>query len=153
MTEKQVRNVKEFKLPTIGNMRLKCGTNNRKNPKVIYVEGKMWIKPLREFDYEEGIENVRKTMHRRLKQTLFNSHHFDRKYIFDFSFNTGTMRCNVGKFMLFQIFLKQNETEMAEVNRIKERVEEEILPLMYDLVDDFNNNGFELTIHKRSVTP
>ena len=148
--EKIERNVKEFKLSSVDNIRLKCGTNNRKEPKVIYLNGKMWVKPLDEFDYDAAINNIRHKVNKRLKSMLYNAQCFDNKYIFDFNLNTGTMKKNIGKFMIFQIFVKQQQDNMVDVNGIKERVSEYVVPLIYDMASDFHDEGFDLLEHKNS---
>ena len=148
--EKIERNVKEFKLLSVDNIRLKCGTNNRKEPKVIYLSGKMWVKPLGEFDYSGAISNIRHKVNKRLKSMLYKTPCFDNRYILDFELNTGTMKKNTGKFMQFQMFVRQNDNNVVGVNSIKDRVAEYVVPLIYDMVEDFHDEGFELLEHKNS---
>ncbi len=143
-----IRKGGELKMGTIDGVAIKCGSTNRKEPDVIYMVGKTWVKPNIECNFESSIALVRRNMERRIKIALNTFDDFENKYIFDFSLTPLNMEVGKPKFMQFQIFLRQNKRKMREFRKIKDILNETMTPIVRAMINDFNDNDFDLTIHK-----
>lgn len=53
---------KEYKLDVCNHMIVKYGSVNKDNPQVIYVNGKCWVSPKHQMDYEYVISRIEKEM-------------------------------------------------------------------------------------------
>ena len=133
---------------TIDGVTIKCGSTNRNEPDVIYMTGKTWVKPNVECNFASSIASVRRNMERRIKTALNTFDDFEKKYIFDFSLTPLNMQVGKPKFMQFHIFLRQNRKKMKEFRKIKDVLNETMTPIVRAMINDFNDNEFDLTIHK-----
>ena len=50
--------VKEIKLNVSDKVTLKYGTMNRENPKVVYINGRTWITPMYEGNYDDAMSFI-----------------------------------------------------------------------------------------------
>ena len=138
------RNKKEYKMTSVNGVSLKYGSTNRTNPQVLYVTGKAWVKPTREMDYSDSLSRVKKRMERRILERLRLVDSLETKYIFDFDISPLNMKAGRPKFMTFNIFLKQKKENMRPLKGAGKLIDSTIVPLIDQMVEDFNENDFVL---------
>ena len=74
---------------------------------------------------------------------------FDKKHILDFNLSTATMAVGKKSFLSFDIFLKQNEE--YSLKEIKTMIEDDVTSVVYNLEEQFSNNGFILFSKKNDA--
>ena len=87
-------------------------------------------------------------MENRILNTLRKLDSLDSKFIFDFSLTPLNMRVGRAKFMTFNIFLRQKEDNVRKLKNISKTIDIAILPLIDEMVNDFEENCFELNLKK-----
>ena len=100
---------KEYQLKNAEKIRVKIGTTNRNEPKVIYIHGRSWVSPKYEDNYAKIVDEISKSFKHRLRTMIMEDYLFDKKHILDFNLSTATMAVGKKSFLSFDIFLKQNE--------------------------------------------
>ena len=138
----------EIKLETTNNISLKCATCDRTNPRVLYISGKTWVKPIMKTNYSDSLSRIKNRMENRILNTLRKLDSLDSKFIFDFSLTPLNMRVGRAKFMTFNIFLRQKEDNVRKLKNISKTIDIAILPLIDEMVNDFEENCFELNLKK-----
>lgn len=138
----------EIKLETTNNISLKCAVADRTNPRVLYISGKTWVKPIMKTNYSDSLSRIKNRMENRILNTLRKLDSLDSKFIFDFSLTPLNMRVGRAKFMTFNIFLRQKEDNVRKLKNISKTIDMTILPLIDEMVNDFEENCFELNLKK-----
>ena len=138
----------EIKLETTNNISLKCATCDGTNPRVLYISGKTWVKPIMKTNYSDSLSRIKNRMENRILNTLRKLDSLDSKFIFDFSLTPLNMRVGRAKFMTFNIFLRQKEDNVRKLKNISKTIDIAILPLIDEMVNDFEENCFELNLKK-----
>ena len=141
-----LRLFKNFDLLSNNNMTVIYGTPNRIEPKVIYINGKLWIKPTKNMDYVNESNEVAKEFRKSIKKALIYNNVFDRLFMCDFDIKPIGFELNKSKFISFEITLKQSE--LISMNDIKSEIEKIFLPLFDELVENFNAYDFQVNKQK-----
>ena len=139
---------KEFKLDVCDSISLKYGSVNRDNPRVVYVSGKCWLKPLKTMEYGNVIENIKARFVDNIKSRFLNNENFDNKFIVDFDVNTDKMNHGEKKFMSFDFYLRQNEQSQKSLKELKPLFSRKMNVISRDLVEILNENDFQVTRKK-----
>lgn len=102
------KSVKEIKLNVSDSIVLKYGTMNRENPKVIYINGKTWLMPLYEGDYENVVNQAISIYKKDLKKRLLETDKFERNMLCEFDIRPEAMKVNKRSFYLLIYSLNKN---------------------------------------------
>lgn len=135
--------VKEIKLNVSDAIVLKYGTTNRENPKVIYINGKTWIKPLYDGDYEEAVNQAISTYKKEIKKRLLETNKFERNMLCEFDIRPEAMKFNKKKFLSFDIFVKQRGC--LDMKSLKDDLYECVGNASDIFVDNLIKNDFSIS--------
>lgn len=137
---------KEYQLEVSDKIRTKIGTTNRNEPKVVYVHGRAWVTPMQEDDYEKVIDRISKKFKYGVKKMIVEDYLFSTKYILDFNLSTTAMGVGKKSFLSFDLFLKQERD--IPLKELKAMIADDIRALLFNLEEEFTNNGFILFARK-----
>lgn len=138
---------KEYKLDVCNHVVVKYGSINKDNPQVVYVSGRCWVSPQMKMDYGNVICHIEKEMRKNIKLFLMDGINFDKKFILDFDINTDNFGIGDKKFLSFDFYLRQNETNKKSLKGLKNILNGKISTVVNSLVYLFKENDF--TIEKR----
>jgi hypothetical protein len=135
---------KEYGLDVCSHMLLKYGSVNKDNPQVVYISGRCWVSPTHKMDYEYVIGMIEKEMRKNIKLFLIDGDNFDNRFILDFDINTDKMSPNEKKFLSFDLYIRQNESNKKTLKELKEILNRRISTISNGLVYLFNENNFSV---------
>jgi hypothetical protein len=138
---------KEYKLDVCNHVIVKYGSVNKDNPQVIYVSGKCWVSPKHQMDYEYVISRIEKEMKKSIKLFLIDEINFTNRFILDFDINTDKFNIGNKKFLSFDFYLRQNDSDVKKLKDLKEMLSNKVSTVVNNLVYLFKENGF--TVEKR----
>lgn len=138
---------KEYKLDVCNHVIVKYGSVNKDNPQVIYVSGKCWVSPKHQMDYEYAISRIEKEMKKSIKLFLIDEINFTNRFILDFDINTDKFNIGDKKFLSFDFYLRQNDSDVKKLKDLKEMLSNKVSTVVNNLVYLFKENGF--TVEKR----
>lgn len=138
---------KEYKLDVCNHVIVKYGSVNKDNPQVIYVSGKCWVSPKHQMDYEYVISRIEKEMKKNIKLFLIDEINFTNRFILDFDINTDKFNIGDKKFLSFDFYLRQNDSDVKKLKDLKEMLSNKVSTVVNNLVYLFKENGF--TVEKR----
>ena len=139
---------KEYKLDVCNHIVVKYGSVNKDNPQVIYVSGRCWISPKIEMDYQSVIHDIEKEMRKNIKLFLMDGINFDKKFILDFDINTDNFSVGDKKFLSFDFYLRQNESNKKKLKDLRDIICGKISTVVNNLVYLFKENDFEIEKRK-----
>lgn len=137
------KSVKEIKLNVSDSIVLKYGTMNRETPKVIYINGKTWLMPLYEGDYEKVVNQAISIYKKDLKKRLLETDKFERNMLCEFDIRPEAMKVNKKKFLSFDIFIKQKHC--LEMKKLKDELSECVGNASDIFADSLTQNDFLLS--------
>ena len=138
---------KEYKLDVCNHVIVKYGSVNKDNPQVIYISGKCWVSPKHQMDYEYVISGIEKEMKKSIKLFLIDEINFTNRFILDFDINTDKFNIGDKKFLSFDFYLRQNDSDVKKLKDLKEMLSNKVSTVVNNLVYLFKENGF--TVEKR----
>ena len=138
---------KEYKLDVCNHVIVKYGSVNKDNPQVIYVSGKCWVSTKHQMDYEYIISRIEKEMKKSIKLFLIDEINFTNRFILDFDINTDKFNIGDKKFLSFDFYLRQNDSDVKKLKDLKEILSNKVSTVVNNLVYLFKENGF--TVEKR----
>ena len=138
---------KEYKLDVCNHVTVKYGSVNKDNPQVIYVSGKCWVSPKIQMDYGYVISRIEKEMKKSIKLFLIDEINFTNRFILDFDINTDKFNIGDKKFLSFDFYLRQNDSDVKKLKDLKEMLSNKVSTVVNNLVYLFKENGF--TVEKR----
>lgn len=133
---------KEYKLDICNHVIVKYGSVNKDNPQVIYVSGKCWVSPKHQMDYEYVISRIEKEMKKSIKLFLIDEINFTNRFILDFDINTDKFNIGDKKFLSFDFYLRQNDSDVKKLKDLKEMLSNKVSTVVNNLVYLFKENGF-----------
>lgn len=136
--------IKEYDINLNESIEIRYGSINHKLPLVIYVTCKAWVCPKNDGAYDVFTHQTFSKFKSKLKSIIFNSPHFENKFVCDFDLNTETMKVNKKNYLGLEFYIKQKDN-MLSLKQIKPMIEKSFKPLIDDLVQDFYDNTFILT--------
>lgn len=123
---------------------LKLGSIGEDAPKVLYLEGRAYLKPLFESDdYTKEVKKIRMSLSKMLNG-LTESKIFDQKKLYDFSTSVVNMECGKKSFFQFQYFFKQKSDKLIKVSDIVKMYKDDIDTMISNLGIVCAMNHFEL---------
>lgn len=138
---------KEYDINLNNNVRMKYGSINRLNPIVIYVNGKSWISPNFDGEYEELITKIFNSFKKELKTQVNSSPYFDNKIVCDFDLKTSSLKENKKNFLSFEFYIKQ-KPNIIQLKDMKILIKNTFKGAIDNLVDNLINNSFIMTKDK-----
>jgi hypothetical protein len=141
---------KEYKLDVCKHISLKYGTVNRNNPQVVYVSGKCWVSPQKTMNYQNVMLNIENNMRRNIKTFFIDNVNFDDRYILDFDINIDNLKPKDKKFLSFDFYLRQNESNKKDIGDLKELLNRKVSTIANNLVYMFKDNDFSIEKTKKS---
>lgn len=139
---------REIKLDFSDNMRVKFGTVDRLNPRIVYLSYRFWVEPIGESDYGEDFEIIKKNIRHLIRKTLSEDYLFSKKYIFDFLMNGDTLNEKKNKCVEFSIYLKQSSTDIVGFMDLLKVSKETVRKMVNGIEDEFVSNGFKVMIDR-----
>lgn len=148
---KEVRLNSEKKINS-KNFQLKIGTTNKKEPIVIYIEGKTFISPqILKDDYTKDISEIKHDFKISISNNLCQNKMFDKKFILDFQVAAKGILFNKKSFLSFQFLLKQNPQNILELKDLKQKAEPLIFNIINDLEKTILDHDFFISKTKRTI--
>ena len=138
---------KEYDININNYVRMKYGSINRLNPIVVYINGKSWISPTFDGDYEELIRKIFNSFKKELKSQVNSSPYFDNKIVCDFDLKTSSLKENKKNFLSFEFYIKQ-KTNVIQLKDMKLLIKNTFKGAIDKLVDNLINNSFIMTKDK-----
>lgn len=135
--------VKEIKLNVSNKVTLKYGTMNRENPKVVYINGRTWITPMYEGNYNDAMSYILNKYKKEFKSRLLATGKFERGMIFEFDINPCAMKYGHKKFLSFDIFAKQ--VDCVNLKDLNNELSECIGNVSDNFVECLENNDFSVS--------
>lgn len=139
---------KEYKLNINDVFRLKYGTMNRLEPRVVYVEGKCWVGNSEDGDFSDDIKYAMRRFKNSIKTNVLKVNAFDDFLLFDYDISSPIMEHNKKKQLSFSAYIRQRGT-LREAKKLKEEIENIFEPSMGLLEFILSNNGFDATKTKK----
>jgi hypothetical protein len=114
--------------------KLKIGTTQKIDPKVIYFEGRTFIKPLQEKEeYGYDILNIKRKFNKIIQRFIETNNLFSQKYILDIQVAKSGISMNKRSYLSFQCFLRQKDNNnILKLKDIKEKTENAIQNVLND---------------------
>lgn len=136
---------KEYPIEVNECIEVKYGSVDREKPLVVYVEGKSWICPNFNGNFEGEIDCVMSNFKKKLRSIIKNDKVFENNFVFDFDVKTASLRENKKSFMTFGFFLKQPNDGFRLLKDLKTHIMATYRDIINDLAVDLNNHTFSLS--------
>lgn len=131
--------------------KIKIGTTNKINPKVIYIEGRTFIQPLNDkSSYNVELTRIKRGFNKIIQNFIDSDDLFSKKYILDFQVAQSGISVTKRSFLSFQFLLKQkNEDKVLKLKDIKQKTESNIQDILNSLTQCIKEYDFNVTKTKR----
>lgn len=131
--------------------KLKIGTTNKIEPKVIYIEGRTFIQPLTEKDsYNIEITSMKRKFNKIIQNFISSNNLFSQKYILDFQVAQSGISTLKRSFLSFQFLLRQkDDNKILKLKEIKQKSETDIQNILNDLTTCIKEYDFSVSKTKR----
>lgn len=131
--------------------KIKIGTTNKIEPKVIYVEGRTFIQPLKEKDnYCGEITSIKRNFNKIIQNFISQNNLFSPKYILDFQVAQSGISTLKRSFLSFQFLLRQkNDKNILKLKDVKQKLENDIQNVLIDLTNCIREVDFTVSKTKR----
>jgi len=118
--------------------RLKIGTVDKKNMKVIFFEGGFYIKPtIKKENYLDSIEEIKKELAKFAKSNVENSDFFKKDFMFFTDIADERVTYNKSSYLTFQLYVKPTEDIIVKSKSFKQMVNN--ISQEENIVFDFKN--------------
>lgn len=131
--------------------KIKIGTTNKINPKVIYIEGRTFIQPLNDkSSYSVELTGIKRGFNKIIQNFIDSDDLFSKKYILDFQVAQSGISVTKRSFLSFQFLLKQkNEDKVLKLKDVKQKTESNIQDILNSLTRCIKEYDFNVTKTKR----
>lgn len=131
--------------------KIKIGTTNKINPKVIYIEGRTFIQPLNhKSSYSVELTGIKRGFNKIIQNFIDSNDLFSKKYILDFQVAQSGVSVTKRSFLSFQFLLKQkNEDKILKLKDVKQKTESNIQNILNLLTQCIKEYDFNVTKTKR----
>lgn len=131
--------------------KIKIGTTNKINPKVIYIEGRTFIQPLNDkSSYSSELTGIKREFNKIIQNFIDSNELFSKKYILDFQVTQSGISITKRSFLSFQFLLKQkNEDKILKLKDVKQKTESNIQGILNLLTKCIKEYDFNVTKTKR----
>lgn len=138
---------RKYKLQDEGMMSLTFGTEDRMNPDVVCMTGKVWVSYNGEDDCEKVSDKARNQTRREIHEWLETSRCFSDRMIFDFSIVASHMGKGIKKLLTVEVFLRRKGD--YELAAMKDAAEAALRPIFRRMLSSLEAAGFEQQSGKR----
>lgn len=133
-----------------GDFRLKLGTINKKNPEVIYIEGKTFIMPLDDdMNYRNIMQLIKRNFNFYISESLKKCNIFENKFILDFQVANSGIKMNKKSFLYFQVLFRQDRNKILPIKSVKTLSNDFINETVNYLKSLLINNNFYISKTKK----
>jgi hypothetical protein len=131
--------------------KIKIGTTNKINPKVIYIEGRTFIQPLNDkSSYSVELTGIKRGFNKIIQNFIDSDDLFSKKYILDFQVAQSGISITKRSFLSFQFLLKQkNEDKVLKLKDVKQKTESNIQDILNSLTQCIKEYDFNVTKRTR----
>ena len=131
--------------------KIKIGTTNKINPKVIYIEGRTFIQPLNDkSSYSVELTGIKRGFNKIIQNFIDSDDLFSKKYILDFQVAQSGISVTKRSFLSFQFLLKQKkEDKVLKLKDVKQKTESNIQDILNLLTQCIKEYDFNVTKTKR----
>lgn len=131
------------------NFKLKIGTINKKNPKVIYIDGSTFIIPLFESNnYDNDIFQLKKIFLSEIKKYFVKTNLFSNKFIFNLDIKSNGLKKDKKSFLAFQCHLLQ-ENKINTLSTVKKNTEITLNNFIKSIENDIIGHNFMINKYKK----
>jgi hypothetical protein len=127
--------------------KIKIGTTNKIEPKVIYFEGRTFIQPLQDKDdYSLDITLIKRKFNKIIQNFVNSNDLFSQKYILDFQVAQSGISTLKRSFVSFQFLLRQkNDNKILKLKDLKQKSENDIQNILEALIKCIRESDFTVS--------
>ena len=130
------RKNKEYKIESGNSFKLKYGSTDKDDPKVVYINGNTWMVPPKIDEVKTVIPSIERNVRNFVKFEINKTQSLDKSFIFDFDLKPDSIIPGRRKFISFELYVRQRETKkLTEIcdniremaSKITGKIEEELV--------------------------
>lgn len=130
------RKNKEYKIESGNSFKLKYGSTDKDDPKVVYINGNTWMVPPKIDEVKTVIPSIERNVRNFVKFEINKNQSLDKSFIFDFDLKPDSIIPGRKKFISFELYVRQRETKkLTEIcdniremaSKITGKIEEELV--------------------------
>lgn len=140
---------KQFSLDITNEIDTIYGITNRLNPQVIFINGKFWIQPTQEMDYETILGEIISSLRLKIKQSLKQTPRWENIMIFDMDIKTLSMSPIKKNYGDFELYIKQDKKNIASPTLLKDDIIQLLTPIINNFIKQLNENHFIISKNKK----
>ena len=140
---------KQFSLDITDEIDTIYGITNRLNPQVIFINGKFWIQPTQEMDYETILGEIISSLRLKIKQSLKQTPRWENIMIFDMDIKTLSMSPIKKNYGDFELYIKQDKKNIISPILLKDYIIQLLTPIINNFIKQLNENHFIISKNKK----
>ena len=140
---------KQFSLDITDEIDTIYGITNRLNPQVIFINGKFWIQPTQEMDYETILGEIISSLRLKIKQSLKQTPRWENIMIFDMDIKTLSMSPIKKNYGDFELYIKQDKKNIISPILLKDDIIQLLTPIINNFIKQLNENHFIISKNKK----
>ena len=140
---------KQFSLDITNEIDTIYGITNRLNPQVIFINGKFWIQPTQEMDYETILGEIISSLRLKIKQSLKQTPRWENIMIFDMDIKTLSMSPIKKNYGDFELYIKQDKKNITSPILLKDDIIQLLTPIINNFIKQLNENHFIISKNKK----
>lgn len=140
---------KQFSLDITDEIDTIYGITNRLNPQVIFINGKFWIQPTQEMDYETILGEIISSLRLKIKQSLKQTPRWENIMIFDMDIKTLSMSPIKKNYGDFELYIKQDKKNITSPTLLKDDIIQLLTPIINNFIKQLNENHFIISKNKK----
>ena len=140
---------KQFSLDITNEIDTIYGITNRLNPQVIFINGKFWIQPTQEMDYETILGEIISSLRLKIKQSLKQTPRWENIMIFDMDIKTLSMSPIKKNYGDFELYIKQDKKNIISPALLKDDIIQLLTPIINNFIKQLNENHFIISKNKK----
>ena len=140
---------KQFSLDITDEIDTIYGITNRLNPQVIFINGKFWIQPTQEMDYETILGEIISSLRLKIKQSLKQTPRWENIMIFDMDIKTLSMSPIKKNYGDFELYIKQDKKNITSPILLKDDIIQLLTPIINNFIKQLNENHFIISKNKK----
>ena len=135
------RKNKEYKLESGNSFRIKYGSMDKDNPKVVYINGDTWMIPPKIEGIKSSIPSIERNVRNFVKYQVNTNDMLDKSFIFDFDLKPDSIVPGRKKFISFELYVRQRETK--KLTEISDAIKEMASKITGKIEEELLDNDFE----------
>ena len=143
------KTLREYSLDICGQACTLFGTLDKKDPRVDYLNVRMWVTPQCECDYNAVIGRIRSEAKFAFKKIVSDCYLFDGRCMVDISVNPDGMEVGKPSFISVQVFMRQKRDSIKPVHELKDEVAKVFKDSVMDMVYSLADHDFTVSRNKK----